>query len=243
MRFVRRLAILALTLSLSLVVLGDAPADVAAPNKVAFDVTDSGIRIVWNASCGEPDYWAVNVLITHVSDNRKAAGDGYKYDNQNGQRPSASQDMHWQVLLSRGLAYEKFHAQVTLRCPDKNTIPEEVIGSQDFTLTKPIEVRKPKLNKRNGTARVPVSVPAPGTISLRGKGVRAQRNGRSSGAVASKRVAAPGIVNLLVKAKGKAKRRLTKTGKVRVKINVTYTPTGGATSTKTKQITLIKRRT
>jgi hypothetical protein len=230
---------LALALSLALVVLGDAPADVSSPNRAAFDVTDTGIRIVWNASCGEREYWAVNVKISRA-DGTKAAGDGYKYGNQNGQRPSASQDMHWPVLLSRGLAYEKFHAQVTLRCPDKTTVPEEVIGAQDFTLTKPIEVGKPKLNKRRGTAKLPVSVPAPGTISLRGKGVRAQRNGPSSGAVASKRVA-PGIVNLLVRAKGKAKRKLTKTGKVRVKVNVTYTPTGGAASTKTKQITLIKR--
>jgi hypothetical protein len=102
---------------------------------------------------------------------------------------------------------------------------------------------KVKKNKNNGTASLAVDVPGPGTLSLTGKGVKAQRLGRQ--ASASKTVSAAGIVKLLIKAKGKAKTKLNKTGKAKVKVRVTYKPTGdlpGTPSTQTKRVKLIKRQ-
>ncbi len=97
------------------------------------------------------------------------------------------------------------------------------------------------VNKHNGTATLAVVVPGPGTLSLTGKGVKTQRTGRA--ATASKNVTSAGLVNLLIKAKGKAKSKLNKTGKVKVKGKVIYTPTGdapGVPSIKTKTVKLLK---
>jgi hypothetical protein len=95
---------------------------------------------------------------------------------------------------------------------------------------------KPKLNKEKGTAKLPVTVPGPGNLTLAGKGVVKQRP-----ALVSRAVSAAGTVKLLVKSKGKKKRTLDRTGNVKVKVKVTYTPTGGSPNTETKRIKLIKR--
>ena len=98
-------------------------------------------------------------------------------------------------------------------------------------------------NKKKGTARVPVFVPGPGTLSLTGKGVKTQRAG--GGAAASLAVSGAGKVNVLVKPRGKLKKKLRKKGTARVRISVTYTPTGdlpGIPNTQTEKIKLNKTR-
>ena len=87
------------------------------------------------------------------------------------------------------------------------------------------------LNKKAGTAKLTVRVPGAGTLVLSGKTVVKQR-------VAPKQAGSP---KLLVKAKGKAKRKLNSAGKVKVKVKVAYTPAGGTVRTKTKTIKLVKR--
>lgn len=95
------------------------------------------------------------------------------------------------------------------------------------------------LNKKNGTATEPVFVPGPGVLMLTGKGVVTKRPVRAS---ASRAVSAAGVVNLLVKAKGKTKKKLNKTGKAKVKVRVTYKPTGGTANTQSKSVKLIKKQ-
>ena len=90
---------------------------------------------------------------------------------------------------------------------------------------------KVKLNRRKRTATLAVRVPGPGSLSLRGKGIRGQR----------KAVRAAGTVKLVVRPTGKAKRKLARTGKLTVRVAVTYRPSGGAPATKTKQIRLRSR--
>ena len=75
-------------------------------------------------------------------------------------------------------------------------------------------------NKKKGTATLTFNVPNPGELTASGKGVKA------AGAVASKGVAA-GQAQLMIKAKGKKKRKLNETGKVKLAVAVTYAPTGG----------------
>jgi hypothetical protein len=111
------------------------------------------------------------------------------------------------------------------------SIPAPVPSNQ-FTLGQP------KLNRRKGTAKEPVTVPGPGELTLTGKGVLTQRPARAS---ASRAVTAAGTVKLLVKPKGKIKRKLNSTGKARVKVTVTYAPTGGGPNAQTKKIRLRKR--
>lgn len=101
---------------------------------------------------------------------------------------------------------------------------------------------KVKYNKNKGTATLAVNVPGPGTLSLTGKGVKAQRP--ASEAVASKAVSAAGTVKLPIKAKGKAKGKLNKRGKLKAKVKVTYTPTGdlpGVPNTQSKRVKLVKK--
>ncbi len=89
-----------------------------------------------------------------------------------------------------------------------------------------------KLNKRRGTAWLPVTVPGPGTLVLSHRGVVNQKQTPT----------AAGTVYLPVKAKGHKKRLLaTGRAKVKVKVAVTYAPTGGTANSKSK--TLFLRRT
>jgi TolB protein len=96
---------------------------------------------------------------------------------------------------------------------------------------------QPKLNEKKGTAKLPVTVPGPGTLALSGKNVVAQRRHRSA---AERPVTGPGTVNLLVKPRGKAKRRLGRIGKVKVKVTITFTPTGGSPASRQAAVKLRK---
>jgi hypothetical protein len=90
-------------------------------------------------------------------------------------------------------------------------------------------------NKKKGAATLTVNVPNPGELTGSGKGVNA-----ASAAVNSKTVTAPGSAQLLIKAKGKKKRKLNDTGKVKLNVAVTYTPTGGDLSTQSTKLKLKK---
>jgi hypothetical protein len=112
-----------------------------------------------------------------------------------------------------------------------------VTGGWSLTLSAPVNTLttgKPKLNKKKGTARVPVTVGDAGQLTLRGKGVKA------ASATKSVAVAGPGTVNLPVKPKGKTQKKLNSTGKATVTVNITFTPTGGAPNVQKKTIKLKK---
>ncbi|HSI79300.1 MAG TPA: hypothetical protein VK919_01490, partial [Solirubrobacterales bacterium] len=87
-------------------------------------------------------------------------------------------------------------------------------------------------NRRRGTARLTVRVPASGRLILAGPGVRR----------ASRATTGPGPVALPVVARGRAAKQLRRRGTVRVSARVTYTPDGGAPRTKAKRIKLVRRR-
>jgi hypothetical protein len=93
-------------------------------------------------------------------------------------------------------------------------------------------------NKKKGTATLRATVPNPGELSGSGKGVKVAG---AAGAVLSKTVSGPGAVKLLIKARGKKKRKLNETGKVKLNVAVTYTPTGGDPATESKRLKLRKR--
>jgi hypothetical protein len=98
-----------------------------------------------------------------------------------------------------------------------------------------------KHKRSRGTATLPVTVPGPGILALSGKSIVGQRLARAAGSANGRAVSAEGIVRLLIKAKGKAKRKLNRRGKARFKVRVTYTPTDGTPSTKNPRVKLIKK--
>jgi hypothetical protein len=90
-------------------------------------------------------------------------------------------------------------------------------------------------NKKKGTATLKVNVPEPGQLIGSGNGAKVA----AAGATISKAVA-PGTAQLLIKAKGKKKRKLNQTGKVKLSVAVTYTPTGGKPNTQSIKVKLKK---
>ena len=122
-------------------------------------------------------------------------------------------------------------------------------GGWSLKLTGPVPsnaftLGSPTLNKKKGTATLPVTLPNPGELTGSGNGVKASS---ANNAVTSKSVGA-GQGQLLIKARGRKKRKLNETGKVKLTVAVTYTPTvgnpptSGAASTQTIKVKLKKRR-
>lgn len=117
--------------------------------------------------------------------------------------------------------------------PPTASVPPSPPSSAPKVLSpsKVIKVAKVKLNRHKGTAIVLAQVSGPGTVVLTGKGIVKQK-GTSRGV---------GIVKLLVKAKGKAKRLLNKKGRAKVRAKLTFTLQGSTGVSVTRTIRLKKR--
>jgi hypothetical protein len=92
-----------------------------------------------------------------------------------------------------------------------------------------------KRNKKKGTATLTLNLPNPGELSGVGGGAKV------SGVAATSKAVQAGQATLVIRAKGKKKRKLNETGKVKVTPTITYTPTGGDPSTQTRKVKLRKR--
>jgi hypothetical protein len=93
-----------------------------------------------------------------------------------------------------------------------------------FTIGRPI------LNKRKGTARLPVTLPGAGTLIATGSGV------------STVNISSAETVKLLVKARGRKLRTLGLAGKVPLRLALTFVPRGGGPSTQTTTVRLRKTR-
>ncbi len=87
------------------------------------------------------------------------------------------------------------------------------------------------LNRAHGTAKLNLSVPGPGKVTISGKGVRK----------ASKSAAKAGNLNLPITPVGGAKAKLDRVGSASVKVLVKFAPTGGSPSALAKKVKLIKK--
>ena len=123
------------------------------------------------------------------------------------------------------LADPDFKVNVAAEFEPSAAVPKP---SNTFTLGKT------KRNQKKGTATITVKVPNPGKLTGSGSGVSA-----AGAAVISKPVDA-GQAQLLIKAKGKKKRKLNDTGKVTLNVAITFTPTGGDPRTKSVKVKLKK---
>lgn len=112
----------------------------------------------------------------------------------------------------------------------------EIAVNADIEPTSTFTLEAITHTNRRGTATIAANVPNPGELTGSGNGVKV-----GIAAVTRNQVRAPGKVKLLIKAKGRKKRKLNSTGKVKVWPEITYTPTGGSASTQSMKVTLIKR--
>ena len=88
-----------------------------------------------------------------------------------------------------------------------------------------------KFNKRRGTATLVVNVPNPGQLVASGTGVGS----------APLSVGAPDVEQLVIRATGKAKKKLKSKGKVSLTVQLTFTPTGGFANTTQVNLKLKKK--
>ena len=104
--------------------------------------------------------------------------------------------------------------------------PGLALAPQRPTTAKPSI--KVELNNGSGTASLTVIVSDPGTLQLRGKGIRKVK----------RRAKRPGLIELLVAPQGALKSKLAEAGKATVKITLAFKADNGASSTQTKTIGL-----
>jgi hypothetical protein len=117
-----------------------------------------------------------------------------------------------------------------------NTAGSDSQTSEPYAVFK---IGKVTLNTNRGTARLRVTVPGSGAVTVSGKGIVKEppvsRAGTSNALGSS---AGAHVQKLLIKPKGKVKRRLDRTGRAKVKVRVTDTPNGGSPDSQTKTVKL-----
>lgn len=86
-------------------------------------------------------------------------------------------------------------------------------------------------NARRGTARLPVTVPDPGTLTLTGAGARTSIVNPASA----------GAATLVIKARGRKRRKLNRKGRATLTLAVAYVPNGLSPSSETIAVRLRKR--
>ena len=95
------------------------------------------------------------------------------------------------------------------------------------------KIGKAKLDKKKGTAKIPVSLPGNGRLKVTGKGVKAT----------TKSVKAAKTLKLTIKAKGKALKKLRRSGKAKLKLKFGFLPSssGALNAAQTKSVVLRKK--
>ena len=96
-----------------------------------------------------------------------------------------------------------------------------------------VVVGKPALNKKKGTAKLPVTVPGPGVLTIADvKKTKKRIKAKTLTATAA------GTLKLPVKPTSSARKTLKEKGKLKLKVAVTFTPTGGLAATVKRKLTL-----
>jgi hypothetical protein len=113
---------------------------------------------------------------------------------------------------------------------DANGICELLVNAK-VQPANSFELKTPKRNQNNGTAKLPVLLPGPGRVAVSGKGVKGS----------TERAPEAGKVKLPIKPRGKVKRHLRNRGKVKVKAKITFRPVGGHSRSESKTVKLIRR--
>jgi DNA-binding beta-propeller fold protein YncE len=92
-------------------------------------------------------------------------------------------------------------------------------------------IGKAQRNPRRGTAKLPVTLPDLGTLTVAAAGAKVIGAG----------LVLPGTVKLFVKAKGRKRQKLERAGRAKLKVSITYAPDGFPPSTQTAKVRLRKR--
>jgi hypothetical protein len=107
------------------------------------------------------------------------------------------------------------------------------MGAVELQPSSAFQLGKLKRNKQKGTAKQVVILPLPdaGSVTIKGKGLKAK----------TRQVTGVAKVKLPVIAKGKKRKALNRSGKVGIKAKITYNATGNALNTLKRKLKLLKR--
>jgi DNA-binding beta-propeller fold protein YncE len=105
-------------------------------------------------------------------------------------------------------------------------------ASAAVDISAAFKLGKAKVDAKKGTAKIQVAASGSGVVKLSGKGLKSRSLKKKAGGT--------GTLNgsLVIKATGKALKKLKENGKAKVKAKFAYTPTGGKPLKKTKSVTL-----
>jgi len=127
---------------------------------------------------------------------------------------------------------------VRLRLAEVDNIGElnagvDSVAIQSTPPSNVVVLGKPALNKRKGTAKLPVTVPGPGTLTIADvKKTKKRIKAKTLTATAA------GTLKLPVKPTKSARGTLEEKGRLKLKVAVTFTPTGGFAATVKRKLTL-----
>jgi hypothetical protein len=113
--------------------------------------------------------------------------------------------------------------------PSTASSPTAEVKLDGTPVDNSFRIGRPLLNRRKGFAKLPVTVPGPGSISLSG----ARPTGRAA--------AGAGTVMLPVRAGGAKLKALLRRNAVKLKLTVTFVPEGGAAASQRATVRLVKR--
>ena len=129
-------------------------------------------------------------------------------------------------------------ADASPAAPSPRLSDKDLLLNADVVPANTITVGAITHNKKKGTATIAFdAIPNPGELTGSGNGVKAS----SAGTAAISKSVGAGMAQLLIKAKGKKKRKLNQDGKVKLTVGITYTPTGGDPATQSVKVRLRKK--
>jgi hypothetical protein len=120
---------------------------------------------------------------------------------------------------------------VTVTSKDAAGTASTASGSIAIRPSNDFVIKKLLRNKKKGTGTLVITIPGPGLLVLRAKGVKR----------VSKRAERAGNVKIPVKPTGKLRKRLARRGRAKVGLAIAFTPDGGEALVKRKKAALIEK--
>jgi len=108
------------------------------------------------------------------------------------------------------------------------------VSIQSALPSNAIALGKPVLNKKKGTANLPVTIPGAGTLKIADARVKGKKRVKAKTVQAT----AAGTLKLPVKPTKYGRKALVEKGKLKLKVAVTFTPIGGIAATQTRKLVL-----
>ena len=120
----------------------------------------------------------------------------------------------------------------TCRATASNGAGSTAQDSASVNISASLRLGKAVLNAEKGIAKIPVATSGTGVVALSGKGVKPTKLKSKPGSTTPLRG------TLVLKPRGKARKKLESAGGAKVRVRISYTPTNGSPLTRTRSFSL-----